>query len=274
MDNQNPLGHFLKACRTRRDPIAFGFQAQRRRTPGLRREEVALMANISPTWYTWLEQGRGGTPSKEVLNRIAFGLRLTEAEREHLFLLAFGHPPESRYPSSETITPRLQRVLDALPTSPAIIKNVTWDVLAWNRAAAVILTDYATLTREQRNILRLLFSDSRVRHGQKEWERVAGLVVSAFRADVARAGDSQGMAKLVDELCQSSAEFAALWRRNDVAGHGEGLKQLQHPDIGEIALEFSTFVVESRPDLTMMVFNPASQESQRRIEALIAAAQR
>ena len=271
LDNLNPLGNFLKACRLRLDPLTFGFQTGRRRTPGLRREEVAQLANISPTWYTWLEQGRGGTPSKEVLNRIASGLRLTAPERDHIFILAFGHPPQARYTSADAATPRLQRVLDALPDSPAIIKNVTWDVMAWNRAAAAILMDYATLPREQRNILRLMFSDSRVRRVQRDWESVAGLVVSAFRADVARAGESAEMAQLVDELCSTSAEFAALWRRNDVAGHGEGVKHLHHPDIGEIALEFSTFVVESRPDLTMMVFNPTDEESKRRIQRWILA---
>jgi transcriptional regulator with XRE-family HTH domain len=102
---------------------------------GLRREEVAQLANISPTWYTWLEQGRGGAPSREVLGRIAGGLRLTTPEREHLFILAFGHPPETRLIVSDDITPRLQRVLDAFPV-PAIVKTVAWDVIAWNDAAA------------------------------------------------------------------------------------------------------------------------------------------
>ena len=131
-------------------------RSRRRRTPGLRREEVAQLANISPTWYTWLEQGRGGAPSKEVLNRIASGLRLTAPEREHLFILAFGHPPENHFRGPDIITPRLQRVLDAMTDSPAIIKTVTWDVIAWNRAAAAVLTDYGALPREKRNILRLM----------------------------------------------------------------------------------------------------------------------
>ena len=118
------LGNFLRARRLRLDPAAFGFIAGRRRTPGLRREEVAQLANISPTWYTWLEQGRGGAPSREVLNRIASGLRLTSTEREHLFILAFGHPPEAQFTISADVTPRLQRVLDAF-IIPAIIKTVT-----------------------------------------------------------------------------------------------------------------------------------------------------
>src|ERR1700748_1775567 len=132
----NTLAAFLRDRRTRLDPVAFGFSG-RRRTPGLRREEVAQRANISPTWYTWLEQGRGGAPSADVLNRIADGLMLTEAEREHLFMIGLGRPPEVKYKAAEGVTPRLQRLLDALEVSPAIVKTATWDVVAWNRAAAV-----------------------------------------------------------------------------------------------------------------------------------------
>src|ERR1700761_3715217 len=110
----NPLGTYLKDRRTKLDPSAFGFPAGRRRTPGLRREEVAQRANISPTWYTWLEQGRGGAPSADVLDRISRALMLTDVEREHLYLLGLGRPPEARYQGSEGVSPRLQRVLDAL----------------------------------------------------------------------------------------------------------------------------------------------------------------
>src|ERR1700691_3245526 len=158
----NVLGIYLRDRRTKLDPVAFGFSLTRRRTPGLRREEVAQRANVSATWYTWLEQGRGGAPSAEVLNRIARALMLTDVEREHLFLLGLGRPPEVRYRKDEGVTPRLQRVLDALEPCPALIRTATWDVVAWNRAATVILTDYASLPPEQRNILRIIFLDPRV----------------------------------------------------------------------------------------------------------------
>ena len=142
---ENLLGAYLRDRRTRLDPAAFGFSVGRRRTPGLRREEVAQRSNISPTWYTWLEQGRGGAPSADVLNRIARGLMLTDIEREHLFLLGLGRPPEVRYKAAEGVTPRLQRVLDSLEVSPALVKTATWDIVAWNRAAAAVLTDYGAL---------------------------------------------------------------------------------------------------------------------------------
>src|SRR5580658_9940152 len=165
----NPLGTYLKDRRVKLDPEAFGFSAGRRRTPGLRREEVAQRANISPTWYTWLEQGRGGAPSGDVLDRIARALMLTEVEREHLFLLGLGRPPEVRYKRDEGVTPRLRRVLDALDPSPALIRTATWDVVAWNRAATAMLGDYASLPPEQRNVLRLMFLDPRARDAQYDW---------------------------------------------------------------------------------------------------------
>lgn len=268
-DTGNSLGTFLRDRRMRLDPATFGFPAARRRTPGLRREEVALRANISPTWYTWLEQGRGGAPSPDVLERIARGLMLTEPEREHLHILAFGHPPGARYRGSDGVTPRLQRVLDAIPASPAIVRTATWDVVAWNRAATVVLTDYSELPRPQRNILRLMFSDTRVKAAQADWLSVARFVVGAFRADAARAGAGAEIGQLVEELSRTSPEFDALWRDNEVVGHGEGVKRLHHPGIGPIELEFSTFAVEGRSDLNMMIYNPATPEVAERIRKLI-----
>ncbi|QWT19707.1 helix-turn-helix transcriptional regulator [Bacillus sp. NP157] len=268
-DNPHTLGRFLRDRRSRLDPATFGFTGGRRRTPGLRREEVAQRANISPTWYTWLEQGRGGAPSASVLERLAGCLMLTETEREHMFMLALGHPPQPRYRESEGITPRLQRVLDAMPTSPAIVRTATWDVVAWNRAAAVVLTDYATLPREQRNILRLMFSSQRIRAAQDDWLSVARFVVGTFRADAARAGAGDEINALVEELCQGSAEFATLWRSSDIAGHGDGMKRMHHPTLGTMELEFSTFAVDGRPDLTMMVYNPTTPELVARVLAQV-----
>ncbi len=270
-ETTNKLGTFLRDRRMRLDPAAFGFATGRRRTQGLRREEVAQRANISPTWYTWLEQGRGGAPSADVLNRIATGLMLTEPEREHLFMLGLGRPPEVRYRGVDSVTPRLQRVLDALDPSPAIIKTATWDVVAWNRAAAAMLTDYSKLPREQRNILRLMFGNPRVRDAQDDWQSVARFVVGSFRADATRAGAGAEITDLVEELCRISAEFAALWRDNDVVpAHGEGVKRLRHPEIGLIELEFSVFAVDGRPELGMIVYNPATPADAERIRSLIA----
>lgn len=267
----NLLGMYLRDRRTRLDPATFGLSAGRRRTPGLRREEVAQRANISTTWYTWLEQGRGGAPSAAVLDRIATGMMLTEPEREHLFMLGLGRPPEVRYKPADGVTPRLQRVLDALEVSPALIKTATWDVIAWNRAAAAVLKDYSKLPREQRNILRLMFGSAHVQSVQEDWESVARFVVGAFRADAARAGASEEITRLVDELSQISPDFERLWRDNEVVAHGEGLKRLRHPDLGLLELEFSAFAVDGRPELGMVVYNPVTDADAERIRSLIAA---
>jgi transcriptional regulator with XRE-family HTH domain len=270
VETDNLLGNYLKDRRTRLDPAAFGFPAGRRRTPGLRREEVAQRSNISPTWYTWLEQGRGGAPSADVLNRIAAALMLTDVEREHLFLLGLGRPPEVRYKASEGVTPRLQRVLDALEVSPALVKTATWDIVAWNRAATAVLTDYGALPPGQRNVLRMMFGDPRIRAAQHDWNSLARFVVGAFRADAARAGAVSEVGQLVDELCRLSPEFEALWRENVVVGaHGDGVKQLRHPVLGPIALEYSAFAVDGRPDLSMVVYNPATSSDADLIRSLV-----
>ncbi|GAB1582438.1 helix-turn-helix transcriptional regulator [Phyllobacterium phragmitis] len=265
----NLLGTFLKDRRTKLDPAAFGIPLTRRRTPGLRREEVAQRANVSATWYTWLEQGRGGAPSADVLDRIARALMLTDAEREHLFLLGLGRPPEVRYQPAEGVTPRLQRVLDALELSPAIVKTATWDVVAWNRAASAVLTDYGSLSPGERNILRLIFCNPRVRSVQFDWESVARFVVAAFRADAARAGATGEVQALVDDLCRLSPEFEAMWRDNDVRSYGEGVKRLRHPIAGPVAFEYSAFVVDGRPDLGMVIYNPATAADAERIRLLL-----
>ena len=269
MTDENSLGTYLRDRRARLDPTAFGFPLQRRRTPGLRREEVAQRANVSATWYTWLEQGRGGAPSADVLDRIARAMMLTDVEREHLFLLGLGRPPEARYHAPEGISPRLQRVLDTLKYSPAFIRTATWDVVAWNRAAATVLTDYGTLPEGQRNVLRMMFRDSRVRAAQSNWRSVARYVVASFRADVARAGAARNVQSLVDELCATSSEFAAMWRDNDVQGHGDGVKVLHHPIAGPLSMEFSAFAIDGRPDLNMVIYNPATPADADKIRALL-----
>jgi transcriptional regulator with XRE-family HTH domain len=267
--DDNLLGTYLKGRRAKLDPAAFGLPLKRRRTPGLRREEVAQRANVSATWYTWLEQGRGGAPSADVLDRIAHAMMLTDVEREHLFLLGLGRPPEVRYQAAAGVTPRLQRVLDSLELSPAFVKTPTWDVVAWNRAATAVLTDYGALAPEQRNILRLIFRDSRVRAAQSDWESVARFVVAAFRADAARAGAVRTIQALVDELCRLSPEFEAMWRDNDVRTYGDGAKILHHPIAGPIAMEYSAFAVDGRPDLGMVIYNPATPADADRVRSLI-----
>jgi transcriptional regulator with XRE-family HTH domain len=271
MANQSAhlLGTYLKDCRARLDPASLGYSNARRRTPGLRREEVAHRADISATWYTWLEQGRGGAPSAQVLSRIAHSLLMTDVEREHLFMLAFGHPPEVVYAAPEPLPLRLQRILDAFSFGPALVRSATWDVLAWNTAAAAVFTDYSQLAVEQRNILRLMFSQPGVRARQDDWQAVARFIVAAFRADATRAGATSAVAELAEELCLLSAEFAALWRDNDVRLPGDGTKRLRHPAHGLVTLEYTSFAVDGRPDVSMIVYSPVTPDDAQRVQAIV-----
>ncbi|MEW6257256.1 MAG: helix-turn-helix transcriptional regulator [Pseudomonadota bacterium] len=261
------LGDFLKDRRQRLDAAALGFGG-RRRTPGLRREEVAQRANISPTWYTWLEQGRGGAASARVLNSLSQALLLTAAERDHLFLLGLGHPPKPDATPQEGISARLQRLLDAFPMIPATVATATWDIIGWNRAAQLVLCDYAALPPSQRNVLRRMFLDPRTRAAQSDWEAVARFLVATFRADTTRVGDTTRARQLVAELSSESAEFARMWNDNDVSTTGEGTKTIRHAKVGEISFEYSSFAIDGRPDLKLMVYNPVAAADQAKISQL------
>ena len=268
--NDNPLGAYLKDRRAKLDPAAFGLPSARRRTPGLRREEVAQRAHVSATWYTWLEQGRGGAPSADVLDRLARALALKEVEREHLYLLAQGRPPEVCPPAQVVgVSPRLQRMIDSLATSPALIKNAEWDIVAWNEAAAAVLTDYATLAPDQRNVMRLFFRNPRIRTTQPNWEHTARFVVATFRAEIARTGTSRRAQGLIAELSHASPEFAAIWREHDVRTYGEGTKLIQPEHGGSMTFEYASFAVDGQPGLGMVVYTPATPEDVARVGSLI-----
>jgi transcriptional regulator with XRE-family HTH domain len=265
----NTLGEYLKDRRTKLDPGAFGFSMTRRRTPGLRREEVAQRANVSATWYTWLEQGRGGTPSVEVLDRLAYALTLTEVEREHLFLLAQQRPPQVQYREAERITPQLQRVLDSLEYSPALVRTAAWDVIAWNRAATLLMGDYGAVPPHERNVLRIMFTDPNAKTRMIEWEKEARNTVAGFRADTVRAGASERITALVDELSRASDDFVRLWRSHDVLSYVSGTKLMRHPVAGLISYDYSSFAVDGRPDLSLAIFTPATPEDTERVRALM-----
>lgn len=268
MQDGNRLGAFLKDRRSRLDAAALGFSG-RRRTPGLRREEVAQRAGISATWYTWLEQGRGGPPSPQVLDRLTEALLLTEAEREHLFFVGIGRPPNARSKGVEGVTPRLQRLLDSLRFVPAIIATPHWDIVAWNDAARVVLTDYPTFEPHDRNILRRIFLDPRTRSGQGDWEGIARFLVATFRAETARFGEDERSKEIIDELSAVSDEFRTMWTASEVRTTGEGAKALRHPTVGRLELEYSSFCVDGRPDLKLVTYTPAGEESAAKLRRLV-----
>jgi transcriptional regulator with XRE-family HTH domain len=261
------LGAFLRDRRARLLPPAD--TPGRRRTPGLRREEVATRAAVSITWYTWLEQGRGGPPSDEVLERLAHALELDAAGREMLFLLAQQRPPPLSPAPPSAVAPALQRVLDSFTTSPAVVKTPTWDIVAWNTAAATVLTDYAALPAEQRNLLRRLFGELPARKRWPDWESDARFALAVFRIDVARTGGSAEAVALAAELQARSADFRRMWAENEVSRHWVGHKRITHPVAGPLSFEYSTYSVDAADGLSLVVFTPTTPEVTRAIAALL-----
>ena len=263
------LGSYLKDRRTKLDPAALGLPATRRRTAGLRREEVAQRANVSATWYTWLEQGRGGAPSPKVLDRIAQALMLTDAEREHTYLLALGRLPDVAYKAAEGISPRLQKVLDGFEFSPAFVRNINWDVVAWNNAASIILSDYNNIEVEDRNVLRMMFLRPQWQAQFAHWKDVARAALAIFRADIVRSGATDAVKALVDELSAASADFREMWSSNDIMLPGEATKELLHPIAGPITMDMTSFSVDGRPDLRMIVYCAATEKDLAVIKKLL-----
>lgn len=262
------LGGFLRDRRARLPPAAGA--DGRRRTPGLRREEVATRAHVSVTWYTWLEQGRGGPPSDEVLERLAGALALDSADREFMFLLARQRPPPIKGSApSAAVTPALQRVLDALTASPAIVKTPSWDIVAWNAAAAAVLSDYAAQPPGGRNLLRRLFTDPAMR-SLPDWEANARFAMAAFRVDAARAGDCPEAAALAEELQAVSKDFRRLWADNETSSHYGGVKRIERPLVGAITLEYQSFPVDSVAGLSMIVFTPVTKADVQAVALLMA----
>jgi len=268
--DDNLLGNYLRERRQRLDAAKLGYTLLRRRTPGLRREEVAVRACVSTTWYTWLEQGRGGAPSEEVLERLARALELSAAERDHLFLLAQNRLPGVTWQAGVDVSPSLQRVLDSMENTPALVKTAEWQVVAWNRAATKVFVDYAELPPAQRNILLMMFRNEEMKKRLPDWHKVTRGMVANFRADVARTGASEHVRALVEELCEMSDTFRQLWQSQEVSQHGEGIKQLWLPDEGVLELEYSTFAVEGKPGLSLVVFNPRQQHDRDCVARLMA----
>lgn len=245
--SREQLRDFLRTRRARLQPSDFGMAVVgRRRTPGLRREEVAVLAGVGVSWYTWLEQGRDITVSSEVLDAISRVLRLTDAERAHLYLLAGLNPPAAAA-SRSTVGPELRRLLDTWP-SPAIVRDRHWDLLAVNAAARTVFG-----LADDRNCLVAFFTNERYRGMHVEWSSVAPLVVAAFRADAA---DDPSFDRVLDELSARSPEFATLWARHDVGVPVQTVKSVRHPEQGEVHFDLTTLAVVDHPGWYLELYNP------------------
>jgi transcriptional regulator with XRE-family HTH domain len=265
------LGAFLRSRRERLDPAEVGLAAgRRRRTPGLRREEVAMVAGVGTTWYTWLEQGRDVRPSNEVLVALAEALKLDAAEKRHLFTLAGRQAPSRRPDSPERVDAALLHTLASLATQPAYVMGRRWDVLAWNRAAVAIFGDYGALHGDARNIMHLVFTDPHHRRLLVDWEQLARMALGLFRAESAKYIGDADFERLIAELTAASAEFRAWWPARDVIRQLSGVKKILHPRAGAMAFEHMSLSIDDGSDMKLIVYTPLAAESTvAKLEALL-----
>ena len=260
-DRRRELGAFLRSRRERLAPADVGLAPGfRRRTPGLRREEVAILAGVGTTWYTWLEQGRDIRPSAEVLTTLAKTLRLDAAERRHLFILAGRPEAERAPPAPERIDEPLLRMLESLAGHPAYVMGRRWDILAWNRAASAVFGDYGALQGDARNIMHILFTNPRHRRMLVAWESLARSALGQFRADSAKYVGDPGFERLIALLDGASPEFRRWWPDRDVLRRQSGVKQLLHPQAGAMAFEHTSFAIDDGSDMRLVVYTPLLQE--------------
>jgi transcriptional regulator with XRE-family HTH domain len=267
-DRRLELSDFLRTRRAKIAPSDVGLaDGARRRTPGLRREEVALLANIGTTWYTRLEQGLPINVSAEVLDGICRALRLTSEERRHLHLLA-GVPLVIAPQEEETVSELVLRTLEALNPNPAYIRGRRWDVLAYNRAADA-LSDFSSATGKARNIMWRLFCDPHMPYRLGDPGCMKRRAVANFRAVAAKYPNDPQFTELIDELRATSTDFRELWAQHDVMGAAEGLKRYLHPELGELILDYTAFEVPGDGDIRMVVLTAApGSESERKLKLL------
>jgi transcriptional regulator with XRE-family HTH domain len=264
-------GSFLRSRRESLTPASVGLaEGFRRRTPGLRREEVALLAGVGTTWYTWLEQGRDVRPSAEVLSALADALRLDPAERRHLFVLNDRPQPEARPLGPEQVEEPLRRVLESLTGQPAYVLGRRWDVLAWNRAAERLFGDYGGLTGDERNIMHMVFANAKHRRLLVDWEQLAAVSLAMFRADSARYAGDPDFERLIAALMKASREFREWWPRHEVLRLLSNHKRIQHRTAGRMVFEYTSFAVTDQPDMKLVVYTPLEEaQTVRKLEALL-----
>jgi transcriptional regulator with XRE-family HTH domain len=254
------LSNFLRTRRARISPADVGLsKAQRRRTPGLRREEVAQLAGVSVTWYTWLEQKRPISVSGGTLDNLARVLRLDPIERIQLFQLALRQPVVHSAFQGETVSPRFQRMIDHNATMPAVVMGRRWDVLAWNQAARAFFFDFEQLPADERNMVWICFTNSALRSLMVDWPTRARDVLARFRVDYGRHAGDSFFVELIERLNSVSPEFAQWWPRHDILPQTEGCSQYRHPLVGRIFAEHIWFSLADNPEVRIVAFLPAAE---------------
>ncbi|WP_460727403.1 helix-turn-helix transcriptional regulator [Nocardia heshunensis] len=253
LDRRAELGEFLRSRRARLSPHEVGLvdHGARRRVPGLRREELALLAGVSVDHYVRLEQGRSLQFSESVLDAVARALRLNQVERDHFYRLArpwSGDEP----PAAQEVRPGLRRLLAAAHDVPAYIVGRGVSVLAWNSLAAALITDFGALPPHERNLARLVFLDDGMRDLYEDWPAKAADVVAYLRLDAARNPGDCEIATLIEDLNTHSPDFARLWNLHEIKDKTHGQYVYRHPIVGRVELGFETFRLPDDPDQALV----------------------
>jgi len=258
------LGEFIRLHRERVKPQDVGLSGQgRRRTPGLRREELAQLCGVSPTWLTWLEQGRSVLPSIKVLDKLAEFMHLTAAERAYLFKLADKLDPTSSDKFDEdtsTVAARSRSIVDAIKT-PAYVMNQRWDVIAWNRQASGLFVGWldqfkVRVTSDYPNLLTYTFLTPQSRKLIVDWPNRARRIVAEFRAECGKHADQEPFLSFIEELKSNSSEFRRAWNAQNVISREGGLRKFTHPDKGALAYEQITLNFSARRDIKLVMLLP------------------
>ncbi|MFD4457474.1 helix-turn-helix transcriptional regulator [Nocardia sp. NPDC058480] len=247
------LRDFLRSRRARIGPGEVGLPVVgRRRTPGLRREEVAMLAGVGVSWYTWLEQGRDITVSGEVLDSVAGVLRLSGSERVHLYLLAGLNPPPAGGSATE-VTAQVRAVIDGWERGPAVVRDRYWNILAFNALAGRV---FGCDDGEPHNCLVTFFTSPRYRELPELWADAAPGVVAAYRADAALVPHDSEFQRVASELAASEPEFAELWERHEVGAPLQAVNALHHPEVGDLYFDATTLTVADHPNWSLVLYNP------------------
>ncbi|MFD7107199.1 helix-turn-helix transcriptional regulator [Streptomyces celluloflavus] len=272
VDTTQELAAFLRNRRERLDPHALGLPSRRRsrRTPGLRREEVAELAGVSVDYIVRLEQGRGLRPSADVVEALSQALRLTPDERTYLFDLARQRRPRNADGPATTAVPPLTRLVTDLSPLPAMLMNHRYDILAWNAEMARLLLDFDTLPPPQRNSMWLCLMHPEIREFYVDRERVVREGIAHLRAAWAAHPEDRALTDLIAEFTSGDAEFARLWAERDVKVNGRGRKVMRHPDVGAITVHFEVLVPLQDPDQRLVIYRAADEESQSALDRLCA----
>jgi transcriptional regulator with XRE-family HTH domain len=242
--------------------------ARRRRSKGLRREDVAALAGLSATWYTWLEQGRDVHPSEHVLERLSRALGLSPAERDYLFMLAQHRPPPLAPSAGAEIRPATRRMLDSLNV-PALIHTRRWDVVGWNSIWPHCFPDFGVRPPAERNLLKILLTEADFHRDPTEHDQIARRVLAKARLDYSQAADDPAFDQLIEELSAICPDFQHYWRSAEIVSCSEGVYKQGYAGLGEIAYEHTSYTIEAAPELRLLIFSPADEQSAKYLATLL-----